>query len=86
MGKLDRGPSALNKAIGKGLESETPDWATLQKQSSEYASLVAELGKLEPPEREQGFLGQPDFGVRRVRHRAGPLHPGQGSRCRLEGP
>ena len=49
MGKLDRGPSALNKAIGNGLNSDSPDWPTLQKQSSEYAGLAAELGKLEPP-------------------------------------
>jgi hypothetical protein len=48
MAKLDRGPAALNKAIGKGLEADPPDWGTLQKQSSEYASLVAGLGKLEP--------------------------------------
>src|SRR5690348_11745306 len=49
MVKLDRGPNALNKAIGKGLEADPPDWATLQTQSGEYASLVSGLGKLEPP-------------------------------------
>ena len=49
MAKLDRGPSALTKAIGNGLKSESPDWGTLQKQSSEYAGLARELGPLEPP-------------------------------------
>ena len=49
MAKLDRGPAALNKAIPKGLEADPPDWGTIQKQSSEYASLSAGLGKLEPP-------------------------------------
>jgi hypothetical protein len=49
MAKVDRGPNALNKAIGKGLEADPPDWTTLQKQSSEYASVAADLGKHEPP-------------------------------------
>lgn len=49
MVKLDRGPSALHKAIGKALKSDSPDWATLQKQSSEYAGLATELVKLDPP-------------------------------------
>jgi hypothetical protein len=49
MVKLDRGPSALHKSIGNALRSDSPDWVTLQKQSSEYAGLATELGKLDPP-------------------------------------
>jgi hypothetical protein len=50
MFKLDRGPSALNKAVAKGLEADPPDWGTIQKQASEYAQLTAGLGKLDPPQ------------------------------------
>ena len=48
MVKLDRGPSALHKTIGKELKSDSPDWDTLKKQSSEYARLATQLGNLEP--------------------------------------
>jgi hypothetical protein len=49
MFKLDRGPTALNKAVARGLEADPPDWGTIQKQTSEYAQLTAGLGKLDPP-------------------------------------
>ena len=50
MFKLDRGPSALNKAVARGIEADPPDWGTIQKQASEYAQLTAGLGKLDPPQ------------------------------------
>jgi len=49
MFKLDRGPTALNKAVAKGLEADQPDWGTIQKQASTYAQLVSGLAKLDPP-------------------------------------
>jgi hypothetical protein len=49
MARLNNGPAALDKAVGKGLEVEQPEWATLQKQTSEYAQLAADLGKSDPP-------------------------------------
>src|SRR5205814_1702457 len=43
MFQLDRGPTALNKAVAKGLEADQPDWGTIQKQASTYAQLVSGL-------------------------------------------
>jgi hypothetical protein len=43
------GPGALDKAVGKALASEQPDWDTIQKQTSEYARLAADFGKHDPP-------------------------------------
>src|SRR5262249_44959044 len=37
------------KAVAKALEPQEPDWASLQKQTGEYAKLASDFGKADPP-------------------------------------
>lgn len=49
MGKLNKGPNALTPTLKRGLQKDQPDWTEIQAQSKEYATLSAELEKLNPP-------------------------------------
>src|SRR5262245_50401405 len=49
MAKLNGGPAALDKAVAKALEPQEPDWASVQKQTTEYAKLASDFGKADPP-------------------------------------
>ncbi len=49
MEKIGRGPTALTPTIGKALEAASPDWASIQGQTKEYARLAATLGESKPP-------------------------------------
>ncbi len=45
----DRNPNGLTKAIARGLESQQPDWPTLEKQAGEFVQVTTELAKYDPP-------------------------------------
>jgi hypothetical protein len=48
MGKLTRGPNSLTPVLGKELQAEAPDWATIQPQTEEYARLAAAMVQNKP--------------------------------------
>jgi hypothetical protein len=45
----DRNPNALTKSIARGLESQQPDWPTLEKQAGEFVQVTNDLAKYDPP-------------------------------------
>jgi hypothetical protein len=45
----DRNPNALTKSIARGLESNQPDWPTLEKQAGEFVQVTNDLAKYDPP-------------------------------------
>jgi hypothetical protein len=46
-------PKGLLPALRKALNSGEPDWATIQKQTKELATLARTLGKNDPPKGER---------------------------------
>ncbi len=46
---LAKGPNSLTPKIGEALKADMPDWSAIQPEAKQYASLSAELGKLDPP-------------------------------------
>lgn len=53
MGQINKGPTALFPTVRKNLNADAPDWAGLQKQSKEIATLVEWIAKKEPPRGEK---------------------------------
>ena len=53
MGQINKGPTALFPTVRKNLSADAPDWAGLQKQSKEIATLVEWMAKKEPPRGEK---------------------------------
>jgi cytochrome c556 len=53
MGQINKGPTALFPTVRKNLSADAPDWASLQKQSKEIATLVEWMAKKEPPRGEK---------------------------------
>jgi hypothetical protein len=49
MGQLNRPPRGLTGLLRKELQADQPDWDQIQGQTRKYATLVAGLGKAEPP-------------------------------------
>jgi hypothetical protein len=49
MGKLNKGPSSLFPNLKRELQKDEPDWADVQAQTKEYASLAASLSQARPP-------------------------------------
>lgn len=47
--KIGRGPTALSTVLGNELKSETPEWATIQPQTKEFAQLAALVSQNDPP-------------------------------------
>src|SRR5438067_7391544 len=48
MKKLN-GPTGIQPALGKELKDDEPVWDDIQKDTKEFASLAAALGKSDPP-------------------------------------
>jgi hypothetical protein len=48
MGKIGRGPQALQGSLGAALKQSEPAWDTIQSKAHEYALATGELGKHEP--------------------------------------
>ena len=48
MVKLSKGKTSLTPVIGQELDSETPDWTTIQPQTREYHALTIDMAKEEP--------------------------------------
>ncbi len=53
MGQINKGPTALFPTVRKNLNADAPDWAGLQKQSKEIATLVEWMAKKDPPRGEK---------------------------------
>jgi hypothetical protein len=49
MGKIGRGPNALSALLDREVKADPPVWETIQPQTAEYARLVADLRKSDPP-------------------------------------
>ena len=43
------GPNSLTPKIGAALKGDSPDWAAIQAQTKEYATLAKTLGTFDPP-------------------------------------
>ena len=48
MGKIGKGPQALQGKLGKELKGDAPPWDALQAQTTEYVALASALAKNEP--------------------------------------
>lgn len=53
MGRVNKGPTALFPTVRKGLSADAPDWAEVQKQAKEIATLIESLLKKDPPRGEK---------------------------------
>jgi hypothetical protein len=53
MGKLNKGPNSLFPNLKRELQKDEPDWADVQAQTREYASLAASLSQATPPKGEK---------------------------------
>jgi hypothetical protein len=49
MRKLAAGPDSLTPKLGNRLKAESPDWATIQAETKDYAAAAKELGTYDPP-------------------------------------
>src|SRR5215471_6674315 len=49
MTKANDGPQSLKSLLGQELAVDSPDWATIQQQTREFAQLTASLGEYTPP-------------------------------------
>ena len=52
METLNKGPEALTSVIGRALDKDEPDWASLAEQTENYVGHVKDLGRNEPPRGE----------------------------------
>jgi cytochrome c556 len=53
MGRVNKGPTAVFPAVRKNLNADAPDWAELQKQAKEIATLAEAMTKKDPPRGEK---------------------------------
>jgi hypothetical protein len=49
MRKLTAGPNSLTPKLGNQLKAESPDWATIQAETKDYAATAGTLGTYHPP-------------------------------------
>ena len=49
MRKVAAGPNSLTNKLGNQLKADSPDWATIQAETKDYADAAKEMGTYDPP-------------------------------------
>ena len=70
MDTLHKGKKSASSVLKTALKSESPDWATIQKEAKTYSKYAADLQKNDPPKGDAGCVQETGQGVRLQRQGA----------------